>query len=515
MNTSLEKAKSYFEMGLAFLTKKDFLNAETNLKNALALAPDRPSILINLSAVYIELRSWDKAKALCEHLLKIEPNYFEGHLNLGICLAKDNQKEKALDHLKKALQLEPNSATIWANTGNIQQELGLLTEAMQSFETALLLNPNTEEALIGRANAHVEEKRFDSALLDLDRALEINPNNSQAKWNKALSLLRQGNFSEGWRLYEERWNVPGLREHYAPFSAPLWLGADPLGGKTILIRAEQGYGDTIQFCRYIPLLENLGAHVVLETPKLLQELLQSISQKVEVIDVGSGILDTLKNQVDYYCPIMSLALAFQTTLDTIPQNIPYLYAPEARTIFWENHLDSITKLNGSHTTKPFRIGITWSGSGKYADQKNSKRDISFSEIYKLIKQFESAPIEFHAIQKDLKIEGQLANSTLNNLFIHDKNLSNFADTAALIDQMNLVISIDTATAHLSGALAKETLLLLPDPPDFMSLIDRSDSPWYPNTKLVRQRERGNWEFVLNRVSEEIAKSLLRHAGQNK
>jgi Tfp pilus assembly protein PilF len=515
VNTSLEKAKSYFEIGLAFLKKKDFLNAEINLKNAFLLAPDRPSILINLSAVYIELRIWNKARAICEDLLKIDPNNFEGHLNMGICLAKDNQKQKSLDHLKKALQIEPNSPTAWVNTGNIQQELGQLSEAIQSFETALLLKPNTEEALIGRSNAYIEEKQFDLALADLDRALEINPNNPQAKWNKALSLLRLGNFLEGWRLYEERWNVPGLREHHKHFPMPLWLGGHPLNGKTILVRAEQGYGDTIQFSRYIPLLENLGANVVLEAPKILLELLQSISKKIEVIGIDSELLNAPNNKIDYYCPIMSLALAFQTTLETIPQNIPYLYASEARTSFWKNNLDSITQLKRPQTTRPFRIGITWFGSGKYADQKNTKRDISFPEICKLIKQFESEPIEFHAIQKDFQLTSEVADLEPNNLFIHDKNLLNFADTAALIDQMNLVISIDTATAHLSGALAKETLLLLPDPPDFMSLIDRSDSPWYPNTKIIRQQERGNWDFVLHRASEEIAHALLRHTGQNK
>jgi tetratricopeptide (TPR) repeat protein len=479
------------------------------------MAPDRPSILINLSAVYLELGNWAKAKFLCEKLLQIDPDSFEGHLNLGICLVKNNEKGKALGHLKQALQIDPDSETVWVNMGNIQQELGKLAEAMNSFETALLLTPNSEAALIGRSNTLVEKKQFDLALADLDRTLEINPRNSQAQWNKALSLLRKGNFLDGWKLYEERWNVPGIREHKKLFSAPLWLGDTPLKGKTILIRAEQGYGDTIQFSRYIPLLEDLEANVILETPKILRQLLQSVSNKIEVIDLDTGISDALEKVIDCYCPIMSLALAFQTTLDSIPKNTPYLYADEAKVIFWKNRLNSITKSNPLKTIKPIRIGITWSGSGRYADQKNSKRDIPFASIYSFIKQFESAPIEFHAIQKDIQIDNQLSNLALDNFFIHDKDLLNFADTAALIDQMDLVISIDTATAHLSGALAKETLLLLPDPPDFMSLIDRSDSPWYPNTKLLRQPEPGNWKFVLNAVSAEITTRLLHHSGQIK
>jgi len=496
VNTDLEKAKQYFEAGLTLIKQKDFISAEENFSKALIFLPDRLSILINLSATLVQLEKWSEGEQICQKILALESNNCDALLNLSICLLHKNEQAKAIECLEIVIANDLYLDSAWANKGIIFYELNDLIQAEKCFENALSINPSSEEALVGRGNLRNEKKEYLPALEDFNAALHLNPANSQAKWNKALSLLRLGNYEDGWKLYESRWEISGMREHKLHINSPLWLGDESLKNKVILIHAEQGYGDTIQFSRYIPLLEGLGAKVTLAAQKPLVDLMKTISPSVKVIsfeDVGQkAILDT----IDYYCPIMSLAMAFDTTLKTIPKKTPYLFSTPEKNLVWHNRITRSQSLK-TQEEKLFRVGITWSGSGHYAGRSNLKRNISEQEMATFINSFSGQKIEFHSLQIEKDKNESLLSLISSNLKTHDQSIQNFSDIAALIMEMDLIMSVDTANAHLAGALNKPTLLFIPDPPDFMALTDTNKSHWYPETTILRQKNRGKWDEPLS------------------
>jgi len=502
MSSSFEEAKYYFGLGLILFEQGDYIGAEGKFVKALLRSPERLSILINLSATLIQLEKWIECEVICQKILTIEPTNYDALLNLGVCLAHNNNEAIALEYLDQAIEINSKSDLAWTNKGNIFQELNNLSAASQCFDTALSINPTSQEALIGRGNLRNELKDYQLALEDFDHVLRLNPSNANASWNKALSLLRLGNFKEGWALYESRWQISGMREHAKKLEVPLWLGKDSLNKKSILIHAEQGYGDTIQFSRYLPALESLGARVWLQTPKVLISLLQTLSPTIKIIES-----DKIPNErIDFHCPIMSLALAFGTTLETIPSQMPYLFADKYKRQIWRHKLESRSK-EERQSQKPFRIGLTWVGSGHYAGKKSVKRDIPANEVKKLIDAFPSISIEFHSLQVERDVNKYLHQLTNGRLFLHDQSLSDFSDTAALISELDLIISIDTATAHLAGALNIPLIQILPDPPNFMSLLVVDKSPWYPSALLLRQTHPGDWSAPIMTASHKISKRL--------
>jgi tetratricopeptide (TPR) repeat protein len=492
VSNSIENARRCFESGLSLFEQKDFVGAKEKFLEALSIAPDRPSILINLSATLMQLSQWAECEKVCRKILSLESENYDALLNLSSALLHMDKAVEALQYLDKAILISPDLDLAWTNKGNILQELGKFDQADECFNRALTLNPLSQEALIGRGNLRNEKKEYQLALEDFDRALKLNPSNSQAKWNKALSLLRLGNFIEGWKLYESRWEISGMREHKQYPHIPTWLGKESLKDKTILVYAEQGYGDTIQFCRYLTLLEKQGATIIFEVQKSLVDLMKTLSPRIHVVEKNVWSINQEFSQIDFQCPIMSLPLAFRTTLETIPNSTPYLFADKNNLEAWRNKLDEITKSKAIN--KPFRVGITWSGSGHYAGKKNAKRDIPIEQIASLINQFSENEIEFHSMQVETQKNMALRDLVGDNFFVHDSMLQNFSDTAALMSRMDLIISIDTANAHLGGALNIPTLLLIPDPPDFMALTNRSDSPWYPLTTIIRQERCGIWSI---------------------
>lgn len=495
MTSDLEKAKYYFELALIALNQNNDLQAEIELRNALQHSPSRPSILANLSAVLIRQQKWIEAEKICASLLEIEPNSVEGFINLGICEQHTDNLEAALRHFNIALEIDPKSSSALVNKGNILLEKELFGAASTCFDDALKLEPSSEEGHIGLGNLNNELKNYESGLECFSKALSINPNNFQAQWNKSLSLLRLGRYQEGWRLYESRWKISGMEEHARHQDIPLWLGDSPLGGRTILIHAEQGFGDAIQMSRYLPILSNqMGAKVIFEANPALMMLMQTLNPKIQIVSSQLPLLQQIQKQPDFQCPIMSLPLAFETTFQTIPSQTPYLYADDEKRLFWRKRLSGLLK-----TDKPFRVGITWSGSGHYAGKKNIKRDVPYDEVKSLVNTLASNSIEFHAIQKELPTECLL--NQPKKLFLHSELLENFADSAALIAELDLIVSIDTAVGHLAGAMGQKTLLLIPDPPDFMAMTNTNQSPWYPNTKLIRQECRGIWP--LNQIKSAI------------
>jgi hypothetical protein len=298
-----------------------------------------------------------------------------------------------------------------------------------------------------------------------------------------------------------------MQKNKISINAPLWLGQESLANKRILIHAEQGFGDTIQFSRYLNVLETTAVgEIIFEVPSQLTSIMQSISRSIDVVEaIPNSRLNSYKN-IDFYCSIMSLPLALWNITQSIPKNIPYLRSDPKKTFFWKEQLNTITagKTNPKIDRRPIRIGIVWNGSGHYSGEKSHKRDIQFPMVRNLIEKISPIieNIEFHSVQPT-KPENQFLSTT--NFFSHHNLIRDFSDTASLLDNLDLIISVDTAVAHLSGALGKRTLLLLPDPPDYLAGLDGIKTPWYPNTKLIRQSIRNSWDEPL----AEVAKLLIK------
>jgi tetratricopeptide (TPR) repeat protein len=496
--SDLLKARFYFEQGLKLITKNEFANAEAQLRMAYEILPTRPSILINLSSVLIELNRHDEAIFLCLKVISNDENNIEALLNLGICYANKGDKQAALEFFDKCLLIDKNNASAWCNKANLLQSLNHFDEALYCYSKALLYKPHFEEALIGRSNLFNSLKKYEQAIEDIDLAISINPRNKKAQWNKSLDLLRLGKFEEGWKLYEARWSIPGISESFIQLPAHLWLGKESLINKNILIYAEQGFGDTIQFCRYLPILESqYSAKVIFAVPPTLIKLMQTLSPTIDVIDITSLQQKKFHQKIDFYTPIMSLPLAFGTTLQSIPNNTPYLGITSSQKDLWKTKLlNNATKFAGLGQPNQVNVGISWFGSGKYAAEKNKKRDIPLEEITPLFEANFNLNVCFHILQPalDEKIKSQI--NEIKNLCFYENQIRDFSDTAGLINALDFVISVDTAVAHLAGALSKKSIVMLPDPPDFMSLTVGNSSPWYPESMyLLRQKIAGNWPIA--------------------
>ncbi len=317
---------------------------------------------------------------------------------------------------------------------------------------------------------------------------------ADAYWNKAILLLLLGKFEEGWKLYEWRWETAYFAPIRRDFAQPLWLGDTPIEGKTILIHFEQGLGDFIQCCRYVPMLEAMGAKVMLEVTTALASLVASVSPHCKVVIKGSPL-----PPFDVHCPVMSLPYAMRTRLDAVPNQIPYLSADAEVMAQWQAMLGE---------KQQRRIGIAWSGSPTHGN--DLQRSIPLAALAPVLQ----LPGEFHSLQKDLRAADQAAVAGFPSLHDHRYMLHDFTDTAALIAAMDVVITVDTSVAHLAGAMGKPVWLLLPYIPDYRWMLEREDSPWYPTMRIFRQPARGDWASVVSQVVTALQNDALARAPKN-
>ena len=270
-------------------------------------------------------------------------------------------------------------------------------------------------------------------------------------------------------------------------SQTLWLGEESLINKTLLVESEQGIGDVIQFCRYIPLLANSNTKIIMETPKTLYSIIKTLGPNVKIIEQGKEL-----PHFDYHIPIMSLPLAFKTSLNDIPKNIPYLFVDDQKRKIWKEELGEQKKI---------RLGLAWSGSKIHKKDKN--RSLLLRELSCIFQ----LPLELHSLQKEIREIDKLTLVEFNQIYQHQEKLDDFSDTAALIEKMDLIISVDTSIAHLAGALGKPIWILLPFNPDFRWMLNVKNSPWYPSARLFRQPKIGDWESVINEVFTELTKLI--------
>ncbi|MBY8604484.1 tetratricopeptide repeat protein [Burkholderia arboris] len=495
------------------LAELDRLNeALAAFNDAIAADPARLDALCDSAAVLERLGRADEALARCERVLARDPDHVRALAGRGNALLQLERHNDALDSYERALALEPRSADTLCNRGTVLRDLQRFDAALASYEAALALDADFAEAWTNRGNVLRDLHRYDDALASLDRALALRadvathwlargnlladlgqvddalaaydraialqPDFAGAHCARASLLLMEGDFAHGWRAYEWRLREAQFARHARPFTQPVWRGDEPLDGKTILIHAEPGVDDTLQFCRYVPLVAARGARVVLEVPPSLRTLMASLGGAAHVIARGEPL-----PAFDCHVPLPSLPHAFQPDADTIPGTAACLHADPQRTRQWDTLLGARRRL---------RVGLAW--AGEPARRHDAGRSIDFARLAPLF----DLDVDWISLQTSMneRDAALLADAPVGRV---DDELGDFADLGALIGALDLVIAADSAVAHLAGALGARVWVLLPDPPAWRWMRTRGDSPWYPSARLFRQSAPGNWTDAIDAV----------------
>jgi tetratricopeptide (TPR) repeat protein len=509
-------AEAHYHLGNARHGSGELSAAVAGYRAAIQLNPGRPEFHFNLAHTLRELGALPEAAESYRRVVALAPADAEAHYSLGVVLHEMGQWQAAIDAYTQALRLKPRYPEAWSNLGCAYEECGELEAAIAAQQRALALNAeradthnNLGAALFRLGDEAGARACFDRALElqpahvmarcnlgyqlsqqgDLQgaqecyrRAIECDPGSATAHFYLGLTELLLGNYSVGWREYEFRWDTKEFRGRKRALPVPQWRG-EPLDHARILLHAEQGLGDTLQFVRYVPLVAARGGQVVLEVPGRLYRFLRGVSGVSEIVLRGEPL-----PEVDWQSPLMSLPLAFGTDVASIPASIPYLSPDPAMAEVWAGRL------------KPgLRVGLAWAGNPKHIRER--QRSIPLARLASLLA-LEGAT--FYSLQKGPASEQCRDLPPGLNLIDLDAEQQDFADTAAIVANLDLVISIDTAVAHLAGAMGKPVWVLLHRVPDWRWLLGRNDSPWYPTARLFRQAFAGVWDDVIEQLQAELA-----------
>jgi len=444
------------------------------------LAPGMPDFRDCIESGLQALRQGkhDEALARFERSLRFRPHSAVAHANRATALYLLGKAEEAIDSYDRAIALDPKFANAYRDRGIILGRLGRHEAGLESLERVIELKPDDYQAVFEHGHILIGMKRITEGEAQMDRAIALNPDYAPSRTDKAFCRLVIGDLEQGFRLFEWRWKHLGVDPTKGLPGVRLWTGDAPIADARLLIVAEQGFGDAIQFCRYVPMLEECGAKVIFQVRRPLVRLMRSVSLKAAVIEEGKTV-----PPCDYVCPIVSLPFAMRTTLSSIPRSTPYLSVDPESKRKWAERLGPSTRL---------RVGLCWSGNAAQDNDRN--RSIPIESLSPLLK----LPVEFHVIQRETPAD-RARLSLFSNTRTHP--LEDFADTAALIDSMDLVISVYSAPAHLAGALGKPLWILLAYMAYWRWLLDRSDSPWYPSARLIRQPSYQDWDPVIEQVRE--------------
>lgn len=486
-------AAAHNNLGNALFDLKRPADALASYDRAIALKPDYAMAHNNRGNVLHELKHPADALGSYDRAIALNPDFATAYYNRGLALEDLRRPADALASYDKAIALKPDYAEAYNSRGNALKNQNRPADALVSCDKAIALKPDYAEAHNNRGNALFDLKCPEDALASYDRAIALKPDYAEAYSNQSLCLLLMGRFEQGLRQYE--WRKKGHKAIAArSFPQPIWLGKEDIADKTLFIWWEQGLGDTIQFCRYAKLAEARGAKVILSVQQSLVALLKQISPTIEIINE-----DEVPNNFDYHCPLLSLPLAFGTTLETIPANIPYLKADLEKSLFWKEKLAEKNKL---------KVGLVWSGGFRPDLPErwavNSRRNIPLAKLAVL----KHPNIDFYSLQKGQPANSELAELMRDNwggphIINFTSLLNDFSDTAALIENLDLVISVDTSTAHLAGALGKPVWIFNRFDTCWRWFFDRANSPWYPTVRLYRQEKAGDWNNVVQCVKNDL------------
>lgn len=478
-------AEAYSSLGTALAEKGALDDALGAHRTAVSLRPDIPEVQNNFANALNAKGQLDQAIAHYRAAIELNPNYAEAHYNLGNALHKKGELDVTIDSYQRALDLRPNYVEALSNLGNVLDDKGDLERAIAAYQRAIAIRPDYAQAHNNLGTVLQALGRYDEAAAAFRRAIEFDPDPAKAHFHLGILLLLRGDFEQGWPEYEWRWKFVTS----PPISVPFWHG-EALDGRTLLVHAEQGFGDTIQFARYAPMIAARGGRVILECQRELHALLARMPGIGRVIAKGET-----RPEFDLHCPLLSLPFAFGTTLSSIPAAQSYLMADPELVAVWKDRIAG---------PESFKVGLVWAGSQGHRNDRN--RSMKLADLAPL---GEIDGITFHSLQKGPpaaqinSAPGRLRPTDL------DAQLSDFDQTAALIANLDLVISVDTSVAHLAAALGKPVWLLTPFVPDWRWLLNRADSPWYPTLRLFRQTSRARWDGVIATVAEALARESTR------
>jgi Flp pilus assembly protein TadD len=476
-------------LGLAYKALGKLPEAEARFRAAITFKPDFAEAHANLGIVLAAQGRAADAEASYRAALRLKPGSREALNNLGVLLSDQGRWSEAESLLREALRLDPDAPDAYRNLGAVLTHLKRAAEAEPMLRLAARLAPEAPEAHFNLGAALHELRRLGEADQAYREALRLRPDFADAHNNRAYTLLLAGRYGEGWREYEWRWRTKHMAGGVRGFAAPQWLG-EPLDGRTILLHAEQGLGDTLQFCRYAPLIDGDGK-VIIEVQPPLKRLLASLPGGVEVVARGEPL-----PSFDLHCPLMSLPLALGDALDAIPAYVPYLSAGSEAAAHWRERLAAVPGAP--------RVGLVWAGNShlgfpEYA-AVDARRSILLTDMAPLA---ELPGVRFFSLQKGPPAAQAAAPPPGMVLTDFTAGLEDFADTAALIDGLDLVISVDTSVAHLAGAMGKPVWVLNRYDTCWRWLLNRNDSPWYPTLRLFRQPASGDWRSVMQAVAKAL------------
>ncbi len=506
------------------------------LKQALSINGTQAPLHSNLSYALNALGRHEEALAAANRALSLKPGFADALNNRGMALAALERPLDALASFEKALAGKPDFPEAWSNRSCALRDLGQPADAVASCDQALALRPHYAEAWSNRGNAlsdmnrpsdakasyeralaesdefadawnnlgltFVDMNRHEDALSCYDRALALAPDATETHWNRALCLLQMGRFEAGWAEYEWRWDRRRIKAGRRAFDAPLWLGDAPLAGKTILLHAEQGLGDTLQFCRYAALVAQQGARVVLEVQPELVRLLTGLAGVEQLVEAGQPL-----PRFDFHCPLLSLPLALRTEVSTIPATTPYLFADHKESERFRARITDIESESGG--APMLNVGLVWAGGSRphvpELRRNDSRRSLSFEQLAPIV---DVPGVRFFSLQKgppaaQLELARERHEAS-RHVIDWTGELHDFADTAALVENLDLIVSVDTSTAHLAGAMGKPVWILNRLDTCWRWLLEREDSPWYPSARLFRQPALGDWTSVIDAVAATLA-----------
>ncbi len=477
-------ALAHSNLGMALQESGRLNEAVKSCLKARQLMPENEVLQNNLGTVLKGLGRYDEAVECYRKAIALKPDYAEAHNNLGTVFLEEKKLQEAVVCYHMAIQCKPDYAMAHSNLGTVWRELGKLERAIESCNRAIQVNPNYAEAHNNLGTSLQEAGRVNEALASFRQATTLKPDYALAHINSSLALLLLGNFRDGWEEYEWRFQI---RKHTTKtLNKPLWEGLS-LRGKSILIHVEQGFGDTIQFVRYLSMVKERGGRIILECQKELIRLLSGCSG----IDEFVAYVPTGKHSVpfDVHISLLSLPRIFDTTLETVPADIPYIKVDSALCLKWGMRF---------RKNSNFKIGIAWSGNPKNANDRN--RSCSLTDFATL---GDIPNTTFYSLQKGTVAAGASHPPVGMNFVNLEQELRDFVDTAAVIANLDLVISIDTVVVHLAGAMGKPVWNLLPFAPAWRWLLDRERSPWYPTMRLFRQTQPHDWRGVFRQVKDRL------------
>ncbi len=451
------------------------------VSRAIGINADNPDYHATLGAILKDLGRITEAGDHFARAAALSPENADLHFHCAEMRRLDSKNAQAEESYRKALSLRPDFPRAGNGLGIVLDEQGKTEEAEACFRETLKTMGEDPDLLYNLGNVLKDQHRPDEAMAAYRRALEIRPDFPEAHVHLAFALLLKGDFADAWEEYEWRWRVPNFTSKVRNFDQPVWDGGD-LDGRTILLHAEQGFGDTLQFVRYAKAAADRGGRVIFECPPPLARLMETAAGVDEVIASGQPL-----PTFDCHAALLSVPGIVGTTMETVPADIPYLSAEPDLASSWAERLGSAPGL---------KVGIAWSGTAE--KRGNPSRACPLSAFEPLLRQ---PGLSLFSLQKDPPDEDLPLPDGLTDL---SGDLNDFADTAAVIQALDLIVSIDTAVAHLAGALGRETWLLLSTAGDWRWSMERTDSPWYPTIRLFRQTRAHQWDDVLEAVSAEAA-----------